>query len=252
MEPPAHRALQGVFLALGAPAGWLALRVLGGRSILDELASHPGLYLYLLVPTVIAFATFGWLLGVQEVRLGGAMAHLQAEALTDELTDLKNLRYFRTRLEEENAAYRRTQSPLAIAMIDLDHFKRVNDRYGHPEGDRLLKAVAKAISSVARHGETAARVGGEEFALLLPGADGAQAVAASERVRRAVAGVRLKPKAGPTISITVSVGCASTADLGQLSPDELYAAADEALYTAKREGRDRTVRARAEVTESSA
>lgn len=252
MELPVRRALQGVLFALGAPAGWLAIRVLSGRSIPDELASHMGLYLYLLVPTSIAFATFGALLGVQEVRLSAAMDHLKAEALTDELTDLKNLRYFRTRLEEELAAYRRTRSPLAVAMIDLDHFKRVNDQYGHPEGDRLLKAVARAISSVARHGETAARVGGEEFALLLPGADGEQAVAASERVRRAVAALRLRQETGPAICITVSVGCASTADLGQLSPDELYSAADEALYTAKREGRDRTVRARAEVSESSA
>jgi diguanylate cyclase (GGDEF)-like protein len=160
------------------------------------------------------------------------------------LTGLKNLRYLRARLEEEHAASQRTHLPVALLMVDLDHFKRVNDRFGHPEGDRLLRAVSNALASVARHGETAARVGGEEFAVLLPGATGNDAFAAAERVRSAVAAVQLHPSHGGPIMITVSVGCASTADLGDMTTAELYSTADEALYESKRQGRDRTTRAR--------
>jgi len=239
-----RRALQGSVLALGAPLGWLALRVSGGRSVWPEVTENAGLYLYLLVPTVLAFAVFGALLGIQEVRLSRVASGLRTESLTDELTGLKNLRYFRARLEEEEAATNRMSVPLALAIIDIDHFKRVNDRYGHPEGDRVLKAVASAISSVVRRGESVARVGGEEFAVLLPGADGPEAAAASERMRAAVARVRVRVLGGGSvINVAVSAGCASTADLGSISPDELYGAADAALYAAKRNGRDRTVRA---------
>lgn len=166
------------------------------------------------------------------------------DALTDELTGLKNLRYFRARLEEEHAASLREGNPLALLLVDLDFFKRVNDRHGHPEGDRLLKCVAGAIASVVRQGETAARVGGEEFALLLPGATGQEALAAADRVRAAVAAVRLHPSHGGLVTITVSVGCASTGELGELGIGQLYGAADGALYEAKRQGRDRTVSAR--------
>lgn len=243
MGASGRRAIQGICLALGAPMGWLGLRMLDGRTLAEELAGQPMLYLYLLVPTAVVFAAFGAVLGVHEDRLQRANVLLSDDALTDELTRLKNLRYFRARLDEEHAVSQREESALALLMIDLDHFKRVNDHHGHPEGDRLLRAVGRAIASVARQGETAARIGGEEFALLLPGASGQDAFAAAERVRGAVAAVQLHPSHGGPITITVSVGCASTGDLGVVAPAELYGAADEALYKAKRLGRDRTVRA---------
>lgn len=245
MRAPARRALQGLLLAAGAPLGWLVLRVLSGATVGDELSSSPELYLYLAIPTAVVFASFGAVLGHQEERLAKANARLSDDALTDELTGLKNLRYFRARLEEEWAISRRDDSHIALLVIDLDRFKRVNDRYGHPEGDRLLRSVALAISSVIRQGETAARVGGEEFAVLLPGASNEEALAAAERVRSAVAAVQLHPSSGGAITITVSVGCASTSGLGPLTPSELYAAADGALYEAKRAGRDRAVSAAA-------
>ncbi|MGI8774503.1 MAG: GGDEF domain-containing protein [Actinomycetota bacterium] len=243
MSLSARRSLQGIFLAMGAPLGWLSLRMLDGHTLSGELTARPSLYLYLLLPTAIVFSAFGAVLGLHEERLRRANLRLNDDALTDELTTMKNLRYFRARLDEEYAVSQREQSWLALLMIDLDHFKQVNDRYGHPEGDRLLRAVGVAISSVVRHGETAARVGGEEFALLLPGASGEEAVAAAERVRSAVAAVQLHLSHGLLITITVSVGCASTSDLGDIEPAELYRAADEALYEAKRLGRDRGARA---------
>lgn len=244
MRASFRRALQGFVLALGAPLGWLVLRVIGGHPVAYELSQQSEFYLYLLVPTVVVFASFGAVLGIHEEQLRRANLRLSNDALTDELTGLKNLRYFRARLDEEHAISLREESWLALLMIDLDRFKKVNDRYGHPEGDRLLRAVGRAIASVTRHGETAARVGGEEFALLLPNASGEDAFGASERVRSAVAAVQLHPSHGGPLTITVSVGCASTGDLGDLKPSELYAAADEALYAAKKQGRDRTFRAR--------
>lgn len=238
-----RRALQGLVLSLGAPIGWLSLRLLGGRSLADEIARNLGLYLYLSIPTALVFGLFGAALGAQEQRLAAANRRLSDDALTDPLTGLKNLRYFRARLEEEYANSQRQSLPIALLMIDLDRFKSVNDRHGHPEGDRLLKAIGRAIASVVRLGETAARVGGEEFALLLPGATGDEALAAAERVRSAVATVRVHSAAGEIISITTSVGCASTSDLGEVSVSDLYETADKALYEAKRRGRDRAERA---------
>lgn len=208
-----------------------------------ELTEHAGLYLYLLLPTAIVFASFGAVLGSHEERLSASNRRLSEDALTDPLTTLKNLRYFRARLEEECSISRRDGSAVALLMIDLDRFKVVNDRYGHPEGDRLLQAVGRAINSVVRHGETAARVGGEEFALLLPGGSGDDSAAASERVRSAIAAVRVHQPHGAPIGITTSVGHASTADLGVLDAADLYAAADAALYEAKQQGRDRAIRA---------
>lgn len=242
MRTAGRRSLQGLVLAMGAPLGWLLLRALSGRSLIGELREHELLYLYLLVPTAVVFASFGAVLGLSEEALASANRRLADDALTDELTGLKNLRYFRARLEEECAISRRDDSPVGLLIADLDRFKLVNDRYGHPVGDRLLKAVGVAIASAVRKGETAARVGGEEFGVLLPGASGSIAVATAERLRVAVAAVQLHPsRSGSVITITLSVGCVSTADLGSLTPEELYVKADEALYAAKRRGRDRAV-----------
>ena len=235
-----RRAVQGAVLALGAPAGWLVLRLLSGEKLVSELSSNTSLYLYLLIPTMIAFSGFGVLIGLHEDKLEIANQMLEELALTDSLTGLKNVRYFHLRLEEEHALALREQTPLAIAVIDLDHFKRVNDRFGHRTGDDLLRACGRAILSVVRKGETAARVGGEEFALLLPGSDGSLAAQVGERVRSAIAATTLPTKNGE-VRITTSVGVATTAELGVLDPQLLYQAADAALYRAKRNGRDRVV-----------
>lgn len=242
MRVSARRTVQGLMLALGAPLGWLGLRLIGGHSAVDELSGHVGLYLYLLLPTLVVFAVFGAVLGHHEDELERANKKLSEDALTDDLTGLKNLRYFRARLEEEHAASKRNGLALSLLMIDLDHFKNVNDRHGHQQGDRVLRAVARAVTSTMRGGETVARVGGEEFAVLLPGASGEDAFVAAERIRSGVAAVQLYLPIGVPLTITASVGTAATEDLGSGGTRELYAAADAALYVAKSRGRNQTVR----------
>ncbi len=189
-----------------------------------------------------AFAAFGYLLGRNEKQLLRANRRLDEMALTDALTGLRNTRYFWSRLAEEHAGQERGEAPLAIILFDIDHFKAVNDRYGHPAGDEVLAMVGNVFERSARHRETAARVGGEEFALLLPGQDGPRAVEAAERIRKVIEGRTVfAPDSGEVIRVTVSAGVASTADESELSSEELYAAADRALYAAKEAGRNRVV-----------
>src|SRR5690606_31107543 len=145
------------------------------------------------------------------------------------------------RLAEERAEAERTHRPLALVVLDLDFFKRVNDLYGHPVGDEVLANVAKAISSITRQGETEARLGGEEFALLLPDSTADEAREVAERVRRAIQATGTSVDGGDVVRITASAGVASTAELPGAGTQELLRAADEALFRAKREGRNRTV-----------
>jgi diguanylate cyclase (GGDEF)-like protein len=147
---------------------------------------------------------------------------------TDELTGLPNRRAWTAELPRAIERARRAQVPLSIAMVDLDHFKRFNDSYGHPAGDRLLKAGAAAWSAQLRATDHLARYGGEEFIALLSDADGAQAVEIMERLRAAT-----------PLGQTFSSGIA-TWD-GRETSDEMIARADAALYDAKRAGRDRIV-----------
>lgn len=235
--------LQGLAVAGGAPLGWLLIQFIRGVPPAVELARNPALYSYMIIGTVLVFALFGRMLGEREDRLVKANRALEELAVTDPLTGMRNARYFRARLAEEQAERDRTGRPLALAIIDLDHFKRVNDTYGHPVGDEVLGNVAAAIASVTRHGETAARIGGEEFALLLPGSTGAAAREAADRVRSAIGAMhtRVSHNDGGAIRITGSAGVASTSELPDADIHALYTAADDALYRAKAEGRNRTV-----------
>lgn len=151
-----------------------------------ELVDHVWLYLYLLVPTVLVFTVFGGGLGLAEDRLERANRRLDQLSITDPLTGLSNVRYFNARMVEEAARADRSGEPLALAILDLDHFKRVNDRQGHAEGDHVLAAAATALRAFARQTDTVARIGGEEFAMIMPAADATSAFAAAERARRAV------------------------------------------------------------------
>lgn len=165
-----------------------------------------------------------------------AMDRLRAEADRDYLTGLANRRRFRKALGQEVERWRRYQIPCSLLMLDVDHLKKINDEYGHPAGDRVIRHVASALTELSRDNDTAARLGGEEFALLLAGVGGEKAHAAAERLREAVCARPLEEVGEVSISLGVAA-CPTHAR----SERELFAAADSALYLAKREGRNRSV-----------
>ena len=163
----------------------------------------------------------------------------EARASTDVLTGLPNRRYF-DEFCSLLAERRRADDAVGILMVDIDHFKRVNDRFGHEVGDDVLRAVAGAIAGAVRDDDVPARYGGEEFVVLLRNPSGPVALEVAERIRLAVAGLDLRAL-GPS-SISASVGAAVQVDADQPIAD-LLADADRALYRAKRAGRDRVVAA---------
>jgi diguanylate cyclase (GGDEF)-like protein len=158
---------------------------------------------------------------------------LAAQASTDSLTGLANHRTFQERLRAEAARAVRRGSPLSLMLIDLDRFKQVNDSLGHPEGDGVLVAVAQRMRSAARASDLVARVGGEEFALLLPDTRSDETMVVAERLRSQVAAGPV----GPIDHLTISIGVCDL-DAAGGDPGDLYGHADAALYRAKRLGRN--------------
>ncbi|MFP4905636.1 diguanylate cyclase, partial [Paraburkholderia sp. BR14261] len=181
------------------------------------------------------------LMFTRQLRQRGAVeAELRAQAGTDALTSLANRRAFETRADHEWARARRSGSPLALVLLDVDRFKLYNDRYGHLAGDDALAAVAHAIGAHARRAaDCAARYGGEEFVLVLPDTGEAQALALAEKVRAAIEALALPHADSPNGVLTVSVGVACTTQSAFADWRALTDAADAALYTAKRSGRNR-------------
>lgn len=167
-----------------------------------------------------------------ETRTLATLAAAEERAAVDPLTGLANHRTFHERLRTEVERSRRGRHSLSLVVMDLDHFKRVNDVHGHQVGDRVLRQAAKVLTDQTRAGELVARVGGEEFAMILPDARQHEALRAADRVRRAVASADFG-EAGP---MTVSAGVCDLSRAGDA--DGLYQLADTALYWAKRRGRN--------------
>lgn len=167
---------------------------------------------------------------------------LEELSLRDGLTGLSNRRAFGLRLSDETARARRYQGVYSFLMIDIDHFKAVNDKYGHQAGDDVLQAVAATVSEQIRAVDFAARYGGEEFAVLLPHTTGANGIVVAERIRRAIEALPLPITDGVTARVTVSIGVASFPDNAETG-EKLVQAADNALYQAKEAGRNKVSRA---------
>jgi diguanylate cyclase (GGDEF)-like protein/PAS domain S-box-containing protein len=168
-------------------------------------------------------------------------AELLILATTDFLTGLPNRREFMGQLERELARLQRSVGDCAaVLMLDIDHFKTINDRYGHAVGDAVLRHMAGLMRAGQRKIDTMGRVGGEEFAVLLPGADKAAAAAYAERLRQKVADTPLVMEGGEEIRITVSIGIAALSP-GDATADAALIRADKALYGAKEAGRNRVV-----------
>jgi diguanylate cyclase (GGDEF)-like protein len=164
-----------------------------------------------------------------------AWTALTEQAACDALTGLPNRRSFDSHLHREIDAAARGGDPLSLILLDIDHFKAVNDTHGHPVGDRVLAEVAAVLGSVCRQSEMIARIGGEEFAWLLPRTSLALARHAAERARHSID----THDFGAIGPLTISLGITTAAD--PTSPAELISAADTGLYQAKREGRNRAV-----------
>ncbi|PWV99145.1 diguanylate cyclase (GGDEF)-like protein [Hoeflea marina] len=161
---------------------------------------------------------------------------LEHAAVTDAMTGMYNRRYFDEALVEYLAAFKRIRKPIGMAVFDLDHFKSVNDTYGHDVGDEVLRRVAGCFQDFTRYHDVVARLGGEEFAILSPNINERQLFDLSDRVRQAVSQLNLEA-GNVTLRVTISVGLAIWD--GSESGEDLYRRADKQLYEAKRKGRNR-------------
>jgi diguanylate cyclase (GGDEF)-like protein len=176
-------------------------------------------------------------------QLRETQRQLEEQAITDELTGLKNRRAFDERLQEEFRRAQRYSDPVSLIMIDLDHFKQVNDRYGHPFGDVVLRGSAEQIRASTRDPDICARYGGEEFAVILPKTHLSGALAVAERIWREL-GARTHPlptgapRPDSAINVTASIGIAFYPSKDITTPELLLRYADEALYQAKKAGRN--------------
>ncbi|MDQ3740871.1 MAG: diguanylate cyclase, partial [Actinomycetota bacterium] len=175
--------------------------------------------------------------GALALRNAWLLEQVQHLAATDSLTGLPNRETFQRSLSQEVARAGRTGGEMSVLLLDLDHFKRINDTLGHQTGDTVLRAVAGVLDESCRPFDTPARYGGEEFAVVLPNTGESEGRLAAERLRQAIGEAAMDP------SVTVSIGIASYPADGR-DGDTLVRAADEALYASKRAGRNRVTAAR--------
>src|SRR4051812_8916931 len=218
------RKVAAVTIAALASGGYVAAALAGPAS-----GSH-------VVVAGVGIAAAAGLVGLQRANANRLIWRLSDAAVTDALTGLMNRRGFQELIETELERARRSGQPLSLIIGDLDHFKALNDRFGHGAGDRALEQLALILDTAKRRIDTAARIGGEEFAVVLPDSDHHAAYILAERTRREVRETFMYEP----YELTISLGVA-TFPLHGTSVETLVAQADEALYAAKALGRDRSV-----------
>ena len=238
-------ALLGFALALGAPLGILALRLLTSPLPFpgfaqEEWTNHHFFYLYMLVSTPLAFSLFGFLLGRKTDLLLSENLELTDEVLTDPLTGLGNHRFLHDTFKIEFRRHKESRLPISCLMLDLDHFKHINDTYGHPFGDYVLKHFSMILKRNIRSGDTAARYGGEEFLCILPNCSKEEVRTVAERIRKATESHIFPHKREP-VKLTVSLGAVTSYESSGLNYRQLIALSDRALYDAKHKGRNQLV-----------
>jgi len=198
---------------------------------LRRAAMSAGAFDYFQLPTEVELLILN---AIQLINLHQRIDRLRGEADLDHLTGLANRRRFRVALSREVERWRRYGVPCALLLLDIDHLKKINDSFGHPAGDLVIREVAETLIRASRDNDTAARLGGEEFALLLAGIDDAKAESAANRLRAILAEQPIEGVGNISVSIGVAA-CPAHA----ISERTLYAASDEALYVAKNKGRNR-------------
>ncbi len=224
----------GYFFTRRAVVAWLGLIALSYTAVLIAIDPPEAATRWVVTISVVSGAAIALHLLRRDVdRL---LERLRETARTDSLTTLLNRRGFDERFELELDRSRRTGDSVALLIGDVDRFKELNDRFGHAAGDTALAAVAQTLSAGCRSIDTVARVGGEEFAILLPATDAEGGVGVAERLRGEIAEIA----ASDGEPLTISFGVVQAPRDGE-SPQELIDAADRALYDAKALGRDRTV-----------
>jgi diguanylate cyclase (GGDEF)-like protein len=227
---------------LVAAAAGFSLRGLralwGAQSVGPEMITDSNVNLVsAVVYMVIALTFHATLIGLV---VGRILIDLRYRSRHDGLTGLLNRRAMEETLPGQMQRSRRTGEPFVVLMLDLDHFKAINDKHGHPAGDEVLRGVAEVLQEALRLHDVPGRYGGEEFGVLLPGSDAAAAEAIAERIRRKVEWASFAGE----LKVTASVGCAAL-DANDVFPAAVVARADRALYAAKAAGRNRAMRAAA-------
>lgn len=178
-------------------------------------------------------------LDIKEIEVRAILTQAHEIANTDVLTFLPNRRKIITDLQEEVIRSNRYGTPLTISILDIDHFKKVNDTYGHTSGDEALRSVAACLRDRIRHPDTIGRYGGEEFLIVLPNSISRSAVDQALRLFQAIRALKIETN-GNEFSVTISMGIAQLR-IGEENWEQFLHRADEALYTAKNTGRDRWV-----------
>lgn len=252
-------ALRQVFLHLVQLFAAAILIVLFSRHLIGKPVSdlslaladiQPGSGLRVSVPPAHAYDEIGSLAGSANALIEAAekaLAEVRELATTDSLTGLQNRRAFMARLENEMARVQRFELPPAcVLMLDMDHFKAINDRHGHAAGDAVLAYFGRLLAGELRKVDTAGRLGGEEFGIILPGTEAAAALVFAERLRQKVAEATIA-QGGLNLRVTISIGIAQM-HTSDASHEDALARADHALYRAKETGRDRVVAHEREAT----
>ncbi len=241
------RELMDEFRALvGRMQAYQEVQLEGHRSVSDDRAGRVGVVAGVLIVVAVAQMIIGLVVIRRDLAIRRrAEGQLRELAARDELTGLYNRRELERLLRAATESHRAARLPLSAVLVDVDHFKAVNDTHGHAVGDAILQAVAARLVGATRAGDVVARYGGEEFALLLPGVGAAEAEAVAERARQAIAA---DPFAGRgddgrplTLPLTASFGVAVLYPVDGGVSDLLLRRSDRALYQAKHAGRNRVV-----------
>jgi diguanylate cyclase (GGDEF)-like protein len=234
--PAAWRyAAVGLLLGVGAPAGALLLRVaVAGLDAAAEMKDHAFFYLYGLIATCIIFGVAGYFVGRRADVLREGRDRYLTLAEHDDLTRLLNARAFRERYDRAIEHARKFGEPISLLLADVDSLKEINDRGGHSAGNEALRQVARVLEASKRAGDLACRWGGDEFAVLMPGADSTAAVRLAQTILDHLRAEQT-PAAGSKQDVSITIGVAAAT--GPSPSQNLFELADRALYEGKRRGR---------------
>lgn len=257
-EIPHHKLYPAVGLLLGlcSPLGAFALRyisadpVLTGEWAISELEYNSGFYIYMAVVSTLSFMAYGYAVGLRSETQRGhnaalrkRMEDLHLKSITDGLTGAYSHAYLQETLAMEMEGSHRRGHPTSVLMLDLDDFKSINDDYGHLFGDQVLKEVTETISMNIRQQDILGRYGGEEFLVIMPGADEETANRVAQRVCDAVARAGIvnafDPESRRTVPVTLSIGVSTISGGKTHAPQSIILRADQNLYRAKGTGKNR-------------